>query len=113
MQANGEQTVTEDVADLGGVNIAYDLWVKTLEERGVTGEELNEQKRAFFINYAMVFRQEYPESYIRNLVTWDVHSVGHIRINSVVQHIDDWYELFDVEEGDALYLAPEDRITIW
>lgn len=113
LQANGEQTVTEDVADLGGVNIAYDLWVKTLEERGVTGEELNEQKRAFFINYAMVFRQEYPESYIRNLVTWDVHSVGHIRINSVVQHIDDWYELFDVEEGDALYLAPEDRITIW
>ena len=113
LQANGTQTVTEDVADLGGVNIAYNLWVNILEERGVTGEELKEQKRAFFINYAKTFRQEYPESYIRDLVKWDVHSVGHIRINSVVQHIDEWYELFDVKEGDALYLAPEDRITIW
>jgi putative endopeptidase len=43
----------------------------------------------------------------------DNHSAGHIRINSVVQHIDDWYELFGVTEGDALYLAPEQRITIW
>ena len=113
LQANGEQTVTEDVADLGGVNIAYNLWVNTLKERGVTGDELKEQKRAFFINYANVYKNKYPESYIRDLVKWDVHSVGHIRINSVVQQIDDWYELFDVKEGDALYIAPKNRITIW
>lgn len=43
----------------------------------------------------------------------EVHSAAHIRVNSVVQQIDDWYELFNIVEGDALYIAPEKRITIW
>ena len=56
---------------------------------------------------------KYPNDYVVQMVATDVHSIGHIRINSVVQQIDDWYELFGVKEGDALYLAPEKRITIW
>jgi predicted metalloendopeptidase len=43
----------------------------------------------------------------------DTHSAGPIRINGVVQHMDDWYDLFNVQEGDSLYLAPEERIRIW
>lgn len=111
--ANGTQTVTEDVADLGGVSIAYGMWCNMLAERGVQGDELKEQKRAFFLNYAKIFFDQYPESYLRKLAAEDPHSPGHIRINSVVQHFDDWYEIFDVKEGDLLYLAPEERITIW
>ena len=113
MKANGEKTVQEDVADLGGFNIAYDLWVKKLKERGVEGEELKELKRQFFLNFATVFSVKMPIQDMIELAENDTHSPGHIRINSVVQHIDDWYELFGVTEGDALYLAPEDRITIW
>ena len=113
MQANGEQTVTEDVADLGGACIAYNAWVNHLTERGVTGEELLEQKRAFFSYYAMTHREQLPEQDMIKRASEDTHSPGHIRINSVVQHMDEWYELFDVQEGDALYLTPENRITIW
>lgn len=113
VKANGEQTVTEDVADLGGFNIAYDLWVDKLKERGLQGEELNEMKRQFFINYATLFSEKLPAADMVKRAKEDNHSAGHIRINSVVQHIDDWYELFGVTEGDALYLAPEQRITIW
>ena len=113
MKANGEKTVQEDVADLGGFNIAYDLWVKKLKERGIEGEELKELKRQFFLNFATVFSVKMPIQDMIELAENDTHSPGHIRINSVVQHIDDWYELFGVTEGDALYLAPEDRITIW
>ena len=113
LQADGERTVTEDVADLGGFNIAYDYWVSHLKEQGVTGEELKEEKKKFFLHYAKVFREKLPNEYIINEVATDVHSIGHIRINAVVQQIDDWYELFNVKEGDALYLAPEDRIKIW
>ena len=113
LQADGERTVTEDVADLGGFNIAYDYWVSHLNEQGVTGEELKEEKKKFFMHYAKVFREKLPNEYIINEVATDVHSIGHIRINAVVQQIDDWYELFNVKEGDALYLAPEDRIKIW
>ena len=113
VQANGEQTVVEDVADLGGFNIAYDLWVNKLVERGVKGDELKEMKKQFFLHYAIKHREKLSDEDMIKRAEQDVHSAGHIRINSVVQHIDDWYELFDVVEGDALYLAPEQRITIW
>ena len=113
MKANGEQTVTEDVADLGGFNIAYDLWVNKLKERGIEGEELNDMKRQFFLNFAVLYSEKLPRADMVERAKEDIHSPGHIRVNSVVQHIDDWYELFDVTEGDALYLAPEQRITIW
>ena len=112
-KANGEATVLEDVADLGGFNIAYDLWVNKLKERGVEGEELNEMKRQFFLNYAALFSEKMPVADMVARAEVDIHSAGHIRVNSVVQHIDDWYELFGVVEGDPLYLAPEKRITIW
>ena len=113
MKAEGEKTVTEDVADLGGLNIAYDLWVNKLKERGVQGEALNEMKKQFFLNFAVLYSEKLPDKDMIARAEQDIHSAGHIRTNSVVQHIDDWYELFGVTEGDALYLAPEDRITIW
>ncbi len=113
MKANGVQTVTEDVADLGGFNIAYDLWVNKLKDRGLEGEALNDMKRQFFIDFAVQYSEKLPVADMVERAKVDRHSAGHIRINSVVQHIDDWYELFDVTEGDALYLAPEQRITIW
>ena len=113
LPSKADITVGEDVADLGGVSIAYDLWCDILAERGVQGEELEEQKRAFFLNYAKLFFEKYPDSFMIDRANSDIHSPGHIRINSVVQHFDDWYELFDVQEGDALYLAPEDRLVIW
>ena len=113
MKAKGEQTVTEDVADLGGFNIAYDLWVNKLKERGVEGEALNDMKRQFFLNFAVLYSEKLPRADMVERAKEDIHSPGHIRVNSVVQHIDDWYELFDIQEGDALYLAPENRITIW
>lgn len=113
IKANGKQTVREDVADLGGFNIAYDLWVSKLKERGVKGDELKEMKKTFFLYFATTYREKKPIEDIIISAERDSHSAGHIRINSVVQQIDDWYELFDVVEGDALYLAPEKRITIW
>lgn len=113
VQAYGAQTVIEDVADLGGFNIAYDYWVNKLKERGVKGDELKEMKRAFFLHFATMYSEKLSDNDMLARAASDVHSAGHIRINSVVQHIDDWYELFDVVEGDALYLAPEQRITIW
>ena len=113
VQAYGEQTVVEDVADLGGFNIAYDYWVNKLKERGIKGDELKEMKRAFFLHFATMYSEKLPDNDMLARAASDVHSAGHIRINGVVQHIDDWYELFDITETDALYLAPEDRITIW
>lgn len=113
LATKGEMTITEDVADLGGFNIAYDYWVSVLQQRGLTGEDLDNQKRLFFYYFAKMYAEKMPTEDMIERAAEDIHSAGHIRVNGVVQHIDDWYELFDVTEEDALYLAPEDRITIW
>lgn len=113
VKANGQNTVMEDVADLGGFNIGYDLWIANLEAQGITGEQLKEQKQKYFISYAKVHRALYPNEYIMKNLVEDVHSINHIRVNGIVQHIDDWYELFDITKDNALYLAPEERVTIW
>ena len=110
---DAKKTIVEDVADLGGVAVAYDLWVTTLQQRGIKGEELRKQKRAFFMNYAKVYREKGTDKYLIDRMGRDTHSAGPIRINGVVQHMDEWYDLFNVQEGDALYLAPEERIRIW
>ena len=110
---DAEKTIVEDVADLGGVAVAYDLWVTTLQQRGIKGEELRQQKRAFFMNYAKIYREKYPDKYLIERMSKDTHSAGPIRVNGVVQHFDEWYDLFNVQEGDSLYLAPEERIRIW
>ena len=56
---------------------------------------------------------QYPDEYLIERMSEDTHSAGPIRVNGVVQHMDEWYDLFNVQEGDALYLEPEERIRIW
>ena len=105
-------TIGENVADLGGLNLAFDALTTYLTNQGVTGEELKAQQRAFFEHYAYRFRVEYTEEEFQEQLQ-DEHSVNMVRVNGMVQHIDAWYDLYNVKEGDALYLPADKRITIW
>jgi predicted metalloendopeptidase len=109
---DGNRTKIEDVADLGGMNIAYDALNDYLKEQGISGNELLEVQRDFFKNYAYRYSVAYGEPMIPYVLD-DVHSAGHIRVNGIVQHMNCWYDLFQVTADRKLYLPEENRVTIW
>ena len=110
--ANSSKTVTEDVADMGGMNIAFDALTAYLTKKGVSGDELKKAQKDFFEHHAYRYRTHYtPETLQEQLA--DEHSVDMVRVNGIIQHMDSWYELYNVVEGDALYLPKEERIVIW
>lgn len=112
IKANGNNTITEDVADLGGLNIAFDALNEYLKDKGATEEEIKEAQKTFFEYHAMRYRAEYTPLQFQFMLG-DVHSVNMVRVNGMVQHMDKWYELYNVQEGDSLYLPADKRIKIW
>lgn len=112
IMANGEQTIDEDIADLGGLNIAFDALTEYLKKNGVTGDELKEAQKRFFEKHAIRLCINYSEEELQEQLV-DEHSVNKIRVNGMLQHMDAWYELYDVTESDSLYLPAEKRVVIW
>lgn len=113
---NGRLTMGENIGDLGGLQMAYAAYQRHLAEccggaapviDGLTGDQ------RFFLGWAQVWRAKAREDEIRRRIVTDPHSPPKYRINGVVRNLDAWYEAFGVSEGDALYLAPEDRVRIW
>ena len=109
---NGTKTITEDMADLGGLEIAYYTTARELEKR-YRDDELKEMKRRFFKSYAVLYAQYSSLEEKIKQVENDVHSIYEFRINGIVNHIDDWYRLYDVTPERKLYLSPERRVHFW
>jgi len=109
---NGELTLGENMADLAGVNVAFDAYHKSLNGKpapvldGFTGDQ------RFFLGFAQVWRTKFRDAALLNQITTNEHTPGHFRPN-VVRNLDSWYEAFGVKPGQALYLAPADRIKVW
>ena len=110
--ADGYKTRNENIADLGGFNLAWEMWNRKLKAEGLTGEALRHQQRQFFVAHAHLWQIDDPEEILQLRLT-DVHSAYHNRINGIYRLLDDWYTLFGVEPGDKLYVKPEDRVKIW
>ena len=113
LNVNGDLTLGENIGDLAGLTIAYEAYKMSLEGEeapvldGFTGEQ------RVFIGWAQVWRGKYREDAIREQVMSDPHSPAEYRVNGTVVNVPAFYEAFDVEEGDELYVAPENRVTIW
>lgn len=120
VKANGEGTVTEDIADLGGFEIAFQLYTDKLKADGFKGDQMRLQQQRFYRVYAEIWRAKYNPEYVQTVVFGinnpdgpDVHSMEKERINALIPNTNAWYDLFDVKPGDKLYLAPEERVHIW
>jgi len=110
---DGEQTLSENIADLGGLAIALDALKFELDKAAVSDAVRQQEMREFFLGYATSWREKKRTAKEHMNLVVDVHSPPKYRVNNIVRHFQEWYDAFDVREGDALYLAPKERITIF
>ena len=113
LYANGQLTLGENIADHGGLQVAYQAFHRATEESPLGEAEGFTPEQRFFLAYANVWAANIREEQIRFLTQMDVHSLGRWRVNAALPHIEGWYEAFGVREGDPLYLVPEKRASIW
>src|ERR1043165_1181888 len=112
-KVNGELTMGENIADLGGVVIALDAYHASLKGKpapvidGLTGDQ------RVLLGWAQAWRGKVKDDYVRRQVVSDPHSPRQYRVNGVVRNIDLWYETFGVKPGDKLYVEPGKRVHIW
>jgi putative endopeptidase len=117
LNVNGELTVTENVADLGGLQTAQDALEMALSE--LTPEEEADlpwfltQEQRFFIAAATTWREEDTEAYLQFIVSSDEHSPAGIRGVQPLLNMDEFYEAFNIKPGDAEYIPPDERVVIW
>jgi putative endopeptidase len=112
---NGELTLSENIADLGGLSIALSALKDHLKKHGISEDDERYKKEVcdFFISFAVSWRtKERKQKALQSIFT-DVHAPPILRVNHIVSQFNDWYTCFNVEKGDALYKAPEDRIRIF
>jgi len=114
MFINGQLTLGENIGDLAGVLIAYDAFQKHMEENGRPGliDGFTPEQR-FFMSFTSVWRTKTQDAYMQQLLRVDTHSPNVYRAIGTLANVDAFYEAFDIKEGDAMYVAPEDRVRIW
>ena len=109
---NGEQTLSENIADIAGLNAAYDAYrlanggKEGPSQQGFTGDQ------QFFLAFAQAWRTKYREALARQLVITDGHALDEYRADTV-RNMDPWYAAFDVKPGEKLHLPPAQRVKIW
>ncbi|MEG2178284.1 MAG: M13 family metallopeptidase [Bacteroidales bacterium] len=113
LNANGQFTLGENIADNGGLQIAYTALQKALKGKKVKDIDGFTQDQRFFLSYANVWAGNIRDEEIRRLTKEDPHSLGQWRVNGSLPHIDAFLKAFDIKEGDKMYLAPEKRAHIW
>jgi putative endopeptidase len=113
IHVNGRLTLGENLADLGGLNIAYEAFKKTKEGQSTAKIDGFTPDQRFFLSWAQVWRSsQRPESAASRILT-DPHSPEQHRTNAPITNIDAWYNAFNVKPGDKMYKKPENRIKIW
>ena len=109
--ANGEFTLGENLADYGGVTIAYDAY-KKFGEKSEDALGLTSDQR-FFVAYSMTEASNITDEALLKQTKTNEHSLGRWRVNGILPHVESWYEVFDIKPTDKLYIAPEKRVKLW
>jgi predicted metalloendopeptidase len=115
LKANGPLNVKENMADVGGINFAYDALQTYLAQHPAEDIEIDGMTPAqrCFVAWAQMWTMKANEETIRYLVAADTHAPGNYRAVAALQHVDAFYEAFDIDEGDPMWLAPEKRVKAW
>ena len=110
---NGSLTQGENIADHGGLKIAYQAFKNATKDNPLPVKDGYTPEQRFYIAYATVWGQNITEAEIRNRTKSDPHALGKWRVNGTMPQLDTWYEAFNVTENDPMYIAPEKRVNVW
>ena len=113
LNANGALTIGENLADHGGLEVSFNAYKNATKNNPLpTIDGLTADQR-FFIAYAGVWAANITEAEIRNRTKSDPHSLGKWRVDATLTHVSAWYDAFNVQPTDKLYLPKEQRIELW
>ena len=115
LHVNGKLTLGENLADLGGVNIAYEALQRALIKRGEPEKKIDgfTPPQRFYLAYAQIWRTNIRPAEQQRLITVDPHSPGQFRAYGPLLHVEEFYQAFDIKAGSPMWLAPERRAVIW
>lgn len=113
MKANGQLTLGENIADHGGLNIAFDALQDAMKAQPLGVKDGFTPEQRFFLSYGFIWANNTREAMLRMLNKMDPHSPGRWRVNGALPHIDAWYKAFNVKKGDALFVPKAKRVDIW
>ncbi len=112
LAVDGKLTLSENIADLGGLAAAFDAYRHTLGDKAKDPAYVRAQDREFFIGFARSWRAKLTDAELRKQLASDSHAPERYRI-ATVRNLDAWYDAFDVQPSDKLYLEPRLRVRVW
>lgn len=114
IHVNGELTIGENIADLGGLTLAYYALKRSMEGKPEPAkiDGFTWQQR-YFLNWAQVWHNNIKDEELRNRLQTDPHSPARYRINGPLKHLQEFYDAFGVKEGDKMWLPADQRVAIW
>ena len=113
LNANGQLTVGENIADHGGLTIAMQAFKNATAENPLPVKDGFTPEQRFYLSYSNVWAGNIRDEEIRNLTKSDPHSLSRWRVNGTLPHIDDWYTAFGIIENDPMFVPAEERLNIW
>ena len=113
LKANGEFTLGENLADHGGLMVAFHAFKEATKNAPLSEQDGFTPEQRFFLAYSTVWAGNIRDEEIRKRTKSDPHSLGRWRVNGALPHIDAWYEAFGITESDSLFVPKEKRASIW
>ncbi len=113
MNVNGELTLGENIADLGGLTVAFNAYKKSLN--GKSSEVLDgfSGEQRFFLGFGQIWATKFRDEALRRRLMTDVHSPGPFRVLGVLSNMPEFYKTYNISKDDGMFRSPEDRVKIW
>ena len=113
LNANGQLTLGENIADHGGLNIAFQALQNAMKTHPLPSKDGFTPEQRFFLSYGLIWANNIREEMLRKQVQTDPHSPARWRVNGALPHIEAWYKAFNISKKDPLYVPKKERVDVW
>ena len=113
LNANGQLTLGENIADHGGLNIAFQALQNAMKTHPLPSKDGFTPEQRFFLSYSLIWANNIREGMLRKQVQTDPHSPARWRVNGALPHIEAWYKAFNISKKDLLYVPQKERVDVW